>query len=275
MSETGAGLVLVGHGSHLNPDSSTPVYEHADRIRSVGAFREVREAFWKEEPSPREVLRTLVSETVYVVPVFMSGGYFTREVLPRELRLEENESLDVEKTVHYTDPVGSHEAMTTVIHTRAATAVGEATALSEVGLAVIGHGTERNPDSAVSTRNHVERIRRSGRFAAVEPFFMDEDPAVETLYDVISMEAIAVVPLFVADGYHTREDIPALLGIDDAKPHNPDGSWAVDGRRVWYTGAVGTDPLVAAVTLERANDAGADVTAALNRLREFEGLGDG
>ena len=28
-------LVIVGHGSHLNEDSSQPVYEHADRIRKT------------------------------------------------------------------------------------------------------------------------------------------------------------------------------------------------------------------------------------------------
>jgi sirohydrochlorin cobaltochelatase len=26
-------LVIVAHGSHLNPDASTPTYEHADTIR--------------------------------------------------------------------------------------------------------------------------------------------------------------------------------------------------------------------------------------------------
>ena len=55
-------LVIVAHGSHLNPDASTPTYEHADTIREAGAFDEVGTAFWKEEPSFREVLRTVDSE---------------------------------------------------------------------------------------------------------------------------------------------------------------------------------------------------------------------
>ena len=55
-------LVIVAHGSHLNPGSSTPTYDHADTIRRVGAFAEVREGFWKEEPSFREVLRTVESD---------------------------------------------------------------------------------------------------------------------------------------------------------------------------------------------------------------------
>ncbi|HEV3476124.1 MAG TPA: CbiX/SirB N-terminal domain-containing protein, partial [Rubrobacteraceae bacterium] len=70
-------LVIVGHGSHLNEDSSLPVYEHAERIRQTGEFDEVVECFWKEEPSMRHVLDTIESEEVYVVPAFISEGYFS------------------------------------------------------------------------------------------------------------------------------------------------------------------------------------------------------
>jgi sirohydrochlorin cobaltochelatase len=62
-------LVIVAHGSHLNPESSTPTYDHADTIRSVGAFEEVVTAFWKEEPHVREVLRTVDADEVYVVQI--------------------------------------------------------------------------------------------------------------------------------------------------------------------------------------------------------------
>src|SRR6187549_216469 len=80
-------LVIVGHGSTLNPDSSAPTHAHADAIRARGLFAEVVCAFWKEEPSLREVLRTVDSPEVFVVPNFISEGYFTQEVIPRELGL--------------------------------------------------------------------------------------------------------------------------------------------------------------------------------------------
>ena len=80
-------LVLIGHGSTLNPDSSTPTMDHAETIRQRGVFGQVVCAFWKEEPSLREVLRMVDSEEVYVVPNFISEGYFTQQVSPRELGL--------------------------------------------------------------------------------------------------------------------------------------------------------------------------------------------
>ena len=84
----GTALVIVGHGSTTNPDSSEPTHRMADLIRQRGIFDEVLCCFWKEEPSMREVLHSVTSPDVYVVPNFISEGYFTQEVIPRELGLE-------------------------------------------------------------------------------------------------------------------------------------------------------------------------------------------
>lgn len=247
MSEAGGeALVLVGHGSHLNPRSSEPVHRHAERLREQEVFTEVREAFWKEEPALREVLRTVRSDRVFVVPVFMSEGYFVEEVVPRELRLPEEFDLDVEKHVCLTEPVGTHPGMTDVVVEYAGNVYGGD---GRPGLAVVGHGTERNPRSAEAVRRHVDRIRERGEFREVEALFMDEDPLVEDLTEHFDSREVVVVPFFAADGLHTREDIPRDIGLD--------GDGVADGHRVWYSGAVGLDPCVADVVLERAWDTGA------------------
>jgi sirohydrochlorin cobaltochelatase len=271
-------LVVAAHGSHLNPDSSDPAFAHADRVRETGAFDEVREAFWKEEPAFREVLRTLDAPEVFVVPLFVSEGYFTETVLPRELRLEEwTPSLwdsagtdadhatlrarDTGQRVHYCGPVGTHDATTDVIRRRAETVTGDPDVGPGTGLAVVGHGTERNENSAKAVQYHAARLRRRGRFAEVRALFMDESPAVEDLPSHFSVRDVVVVPLFVADGYHTREDIPEDVGLTDDHREG----WPVPARvgehRVWYAGAVGTEPALAGVILERARDAGAQVPA--------------
>jgi sirohydrochlorin cobaltochelatase len=102
-------LVIVGHGSHLNEDSSLPVYEHAARIRERfgDEYDEVVECFWKEEPSMRHVLDTVESEDVYVVPAFISEGYFTQQVIPRELGLTGPVTRKGGKTIHYAGPLGT------------------------------------------------------------------------------------------------------------------------------------------------------------------------
>src|SRR5258708_3955721 len=80
-------LVITGHGSTINPDSSAPTWDLAEDIRRRGVFGEVHCAFWKEEPSLRQVLHCVDRGDVYVVPNFISEGYFTKTVVPRELGL--------------------------------------------------------------------------------------------------------------------------------------------------------------------------------------------
>ncbi|SEV98061.1 CbiX/SirB N-terminal domain-containing protein [Natrinema salifodinae] len=297
-------LVVAAHGSHLNPDASDPTYAHADTVRETGAFDEVREAFWKEEPHFREVVRTLESDEVFVVPLFISEGYFTEQVIPRELRLEDwgpekwdsdgtsasqatLEAEDVGKTIHYCGPVGTHDAMTDVIVQRAETAtadpdVGEVAGSKDpearrsisdggFGLAVVGHGTERNENSAKAIEYHTERIREQGRFDEVKALFMDEEPEVDDVTDYFETEDVVVVPLFIADGYHTQEDIPEDMGLTEDYRLGWDVPAEVDGHRIWYTGAVGTEDLMADVLLERAADAGADIGDARETVRELAG----
>ena len=47
-------LLIVGHGSTVNPDSSAPTWTHAREIQRRQIFADVRCAFWKEEPSLRD-----------------------------------------------------------------------------------------------------------------------------------------------------------------------------------------------------------------------------
>ncbi len=285
-------LVLVAHGSHLNPDSSTPTYDHADTIRETGVFDEVVTGFWKEEPSFREVLRTVEAEEVYVVPLFVSEGYFTEQVIPRELRLDEWDVADWEsdgisadvatytaedtgQTVHYCGPVGTHHSMTDVIVRRAETVTGDPDVGDGFGIAVVGHGTNRNENSAKAIEYHADRVRETGRFAEVQPLYMDEDPEVDDVTEFFETEDIVVVPLFIADGFHTQEDIPEDMGLTDDYRTGYDVPETVEGHEIWYAGAVGTEPLLADVALERAADAGADVGSAVADVRESTRVADG
>jgi len=235
-------LVLVGHGSHLNPESSAPVYAHAAAIRQRGLFDDVLTAFWKEEPSLSRTLDGCASDDVTVVPVFMSSGYFTNEVIPREIGLDGRVTSIGGRLVRYTTPVGSHPALAKVILQRAF----EAGAKPGDALAVLGHGTERNRDSQANIYEQTENVRRLGSFAEVVTVFMDQAPGMNEIFELTSAPAVVVVPVFIADGWHAAQTIPEELG---GLPGN--------GRRLRYAAAVGTHPSVADVILELAEEAAA------------------
>ena len=71
---TDAALLLVGHGSTVNADSSRPTREHAEALRRRGCFAEVATAYWKEHPTLAGGLRQTLSPRVFVVPLFISEG---------------------------------------------------------------------------------------------------------------------------------------------------------------------------------------------------------
>ncbi|HBY93901.1 MAG TPA: hypothetical protein DEP84_08000 [Chloroflexi bacterium] len=255
-------LVIVGHGSHLNSDSAAPIMQHTAALRTRADVRAlfswVQPAFWKEEPALGDVLSMLDCREVVVVPLFISEGYFTEQVIPRELGLSGpapyHELVDG-KWVHYCEPVGTHPHMTDVVIRRARTIIGgEPVSPDETAIVIVGHGTLRNENSALATVNQVAALRARGLYSEVEAVFLDQPPFVDQVTEVVRAGEIVVVPYFIADGYHTQEDIPEDLGIAAGRGvyQNPT---VVAGRRIWYSGAVGTAPEVTDLILERAREA--------------------
>jgi len=256
-SKPGSALVIVGHGSTLNPDSSAPTHEHADAIRARGIFSEVATCFWKEEPSMREVLRMVESDEIYVVPDFISEGYFTRTVIPRELALDGRVTRQNGRTIKYCEPVGSHPRMTEVLLQRAReTAPGVPP--GETGLIIVGHGTALNDNSAVAAKDQVRRISGMNLFGEVIAAYMEEPPLVAEWDRLTHCPNVLVLPFFIADGLHSYQDIPVLLGIEEeGRPaasqrevfrRNP---YSARGRQLYYASAIGTEPMMADLILDQ------------------------
>lgn len=202
----------------------------------------------------------LDAKEVFVVPFFISDGYFTETVLPRELGVRPPMSRVNGKAVHYCQPVGTHEAMTRVILHRAQMVSRQRGKRPpkdrETALCIAGHGTDKNENSAKSILRQVELIRRLKHFAEVQAIFMDQAPEIEKCYELTASPNLIVVPFFISDGFHTQENIPTMLGL---QRHGKDGPYLVPsevrGRHVWYAGAVGTDPTMADVVLARVQEA--------------------
>jgi sirohydrochlorin cobaltochelatase len=245
-------LLIVGHGSTVNPNSSGPTLRHAATIRSRRIFAEVACCFWKEEPSLRDALfffRDPAIREVYVVPNFISEGYFTRTVIPRELELTGAETERSSGQVwKYCEPVGNHESMTAHLLERARE-IAPGIADKETTLLIVAHGTSLNDNSAVAAKKQAEKIQALGRYAAVLNVYMEEPPLVSDWVNFTKTQNVVVVPFFISDGLHSYEDIPALLGIDG----KTEGPHELQGRSLFYSTAIGTDSRFADVIIEQAN----------------------
>lgn len=254
-------LLILGHGSTENPDSAQPSWEHADTIRESGQFGGVYCAFWKEEPSFRQIWPMIEEKEVYVVPNFISEGYFTRQVLPRELEIEGHTVEKHGMTVHYCDPVGIHDSMTGLLIKRAREIIDPGVRLEETALIIVGHGTNLNKKSTQAITDQVEAIKASGEpFAEVLDAYMEEAPFIADWQTLTDAPTVVVVPFFIADALHSYQDIPVLLGIEseitaaasqrEVFRQNP---YHFGERTLYYSSAIGTDPSLAEVIVDQVS----------------------
>ena len=256
-----AALLIIGHGSTVNPDSSAPTLAHATEIRRRKIYVDVSCAFWKEEPSLRDALSMFPdTREVYVVPNFISEGYFTQTVIPRELELNGRVTIRSNGQLwKYCEPAGNHPMMTDLLLQRARQ-VAPGVAESETSLLIVAHGTDLNENSAAAAKREVEKIRGLGSYAAVLNVYMEEAPLVADWRKLTTTQNVVVVPFFISDGLHSYEDIPALLGIaressgrdQNRKDIFRSEPYKVDNRLLFYAGAIGTEPRFADIIIEQA-----------------------
>ena len=268
-------LLIVAHGSTVNPDSSAPTLAHAAEIRRRKIFADVECAFWKEEPSLRDAIFLFDPESirqVYVVPNFISEGYFTQTVVPRELELNGRITKRSNGQIWtYCEPVGNHPLMTELLLKRASEVAPDAVP-AETSFLIVAHGTDLNENSAVAAKREAEKIRALGKYAGVLNVYMEEPPLVSDWRKLTKTRHVVVVPFFISDGLHSYEDIPVLLGItvaagvDRGRPglapparargeifrRNP---YNIEGRCLFYAPSIGTEAGFADIILEQALNA--------------------
>ena len=263
-------LALIGHGSTLNADSSAPTHQHADELKRRNLFGQVLTAFWKEEPAICAVLRAAYKPRVFCVPLFISEGYFTDEVIPRELGFPAGERVlrRNEQTIHYCGPIGTHDSMTDVLLARAKETVAKhpfprAPKPSETALFIAGHGTGQNENSRKAIERQVELIRAKKEYAEVHSVYMEEAPRIADCYTIAKASNIVMVPFFISDGLHSYEDIPMMLGEPErlVKSRLAAGqpTWRnpteKKGKLLWYAPSIGNEPHIVDVILQRVREA--------------------
>jgi sirohydrochlorin cobaltochelatase len=133
----------------------------------------------------------------------------------------------------------------------------------DITLFIAGHGTEKNENSRKVIERQVELLRAMNIYAGVRAIFLEESPRIADCYQLAMTKNLVVVPFFISDGLHTQEDIPVMLGearqtvrqrLAGGQPiwRNPTEK---NGRLVWYSPAIGSEPRMADVILERVREA--------------------
>ena len=117
-----------------------------------------------------------------------------------------------------------------------------------VTLILLGHGSSKHPDSSRSVREHAEILSQTDCFAEVRCAFLKEEPLIENALDGVGEEQVIIVLDFLAEGYFTRQVVPAKLG-DKLRSAN-----------ICCTPPVGTHPMMAEIINDMAREVLGDWT---------------
>ncbi|MDX1383682.1 MAG: CbiX/SirB N-terminal domain-containing protein [Thermoanaerobaculia bacterium] len=244
------GLVLAAHGSGDGSTTNQGVEELAARLGAELGFAAAAAAFHAGSPGYAEVLDHMGCDEVVVVPLFTSRGYYCDQVLPR--RLARNRCFPAVR-VSVRSPVGSHPALPGLAAARVRRVAAER-GLASPAVALIGHGTRRNPRSRVTTEA-LARALTAHHGLTAEAFFLDDDPPVEEVPLRFRGRAVVVLPFLIGGGRHASRDVARRLGVEgDATagsepPAKAIPRWIVDR-------PLGSDPAIESLVAELASGAG-------------------
>ena len=127
----------------------------------------------------------------------------------------------------------------------------------KIGILALGHGS-RHPHNKDVVTGVADLIAKKYKNVVVRTGFMNMNaPTMKEGLDGFKgtgVSKIVAVPIFLAHGVHTMEDIPQILGISKESRKT---MIKLDGRDVAliYSEPLGVDELVAELAFKRANEA--------------------
>lgn len=108
-------VVVLGHGTRLDPGSADTVLQVCRRLERRSEFARVAPAFIDQEPQLAEVADRAAEPLVVVVPFLVAAGFHGGGTVPEELADTGREGRHVRagvlRKIVYTEPIGTHPAL--------------------------------------------------------------------------------------------------------------------------------------------------------------------
>lgn len=129
--------------------------------------------------------------------------------------------------------------------------------MSKKGMLLVGHGSTM-PYNQELIENTAEYIRKQNSEFIVKCGFMNMNkPSIKDTLEAFRHEpidALVVVPLFLARGVHIEKDIPSEIGLPEGSRK---GTFVMNGKTIplLYAGPIGSDPLLADLMIKNAHKA--------------------
>lgn len=92
----------------------------------------------------------------------------------------------------------------------------------DVGVLLVGHGS-RLPYGKEVLSELAEMYKENSEYMVEIGFMNINEPSIPAALNKLAKKGVAkiiVIPVFVAHGVHTKQDIPHILGLDDGHEHS-------------------------------------------------------
>jgi sirohydrochlorin cobalto/nickelchelatase len=138
---------------------------------------------------------------------------------------------------------------------------------SNIGVLLVGHGS-RLPYGKDVVSQLAEIYKQESEYSVEIGFMNMSKPSIPSAINKlarIGVEKIVVIPVFLAHGIHTTQDIPRILGLNNGNEshHHNNGHDHQHGKEetiefegeIIYTEPLGADGRIAEIIKDRVNDA--------------------
>jgi len=235
MKPTRPSLLIIGHGSSSSKEAEDAVLAHALTLRQSNRFGNVLTYFLTEGAT----LPVLPEGEVFILPFFMSDGFFVQEKIPSLFNLEEFERHEKNRSIYQCDALGVDPELSTVLKAMASEAsVKISKNTAEVSLVLVAHGSSKSAASADAAQLQAQTLRQTTNFRSISTAFLEETPSIgDELNRLLeTKENVVCLGLFAADGPHGGDDVP------NAIEETLETRAGDEGAIVYYAGVAGTRP---------------------------------
>ena len=238
------GVLIVGHGSKLpyNKEIVSTIAQKLDEKMDNIVESGFMELVEPNIPQQVNKLKNQDVDRIIVVPAFLAHGIHTKVDIPTILRLPHSHEgvehshhhhhnhegreaksalIDFDGEVLYLEPFEADDKIVDIVERR----IKEHTSRDEItedntGILLIGHGSSLPYGKEVLNEICTKTKLRIEDFDIELSFMRIEKPNIPESFKKLQdkgYENIIVLPVFLADGLHTKSDIPTTLGLEPAK----------------------------------------------------------
>jgi len=128
--------------------------------------------------------------------------------------------------------------------------------MEKTGILLLGHGSSL-PHNKKLVEETANILRKKDKITVQTAFLNINSPSIkEALNELCSkgITKIIALPLFLAHGVHTLQDIPAELGIEKGV-RKTTIKYGENNVELFYAQPLGTDPVIAQLASKRAKEA--------------------